>query len=179
MQRERFEKVVTEMRQSRFADRKFSEPRKAWQTDNQLSNIAATGKRTIDLKGYKGNMHKQTLSPTWNRSKAHQAFQSQDDSYTAGGPSVFRNQRNSKGRIETAVDKSRFSFTMHQTFQDNTSKLLASSYDKMTGKALSPTMRSGMMHSTMNKQPVPLMGKTVTNFAAIKYRDNGGLFPQS
>jgi hypothetical protein len=35
------------------------------------------------------------------------------------------------------------------------------------------------MFATMKNDAVPLMGKTVTNFAAIKYRDNGGLFPQS
>ena len=43
----------------------------------------------------------------------------------------------------------------------------------------SPQMFQTMRSFANKSEDVPLMGKTVTNFSAIKYRDNGGLFPQS
>ena len=75
-----------------------------------------------------------------------------------------------ESRVETASPQTRYN-------------MYASAFSKTVdtqpggdGRNLSP-----ILHSTMKVQSnqVPLMGKTVTNFAAIRYRDNGGLFPTS
>ena len=67
--------------------------------------------------------------------------------------------------------------------QTNTSQLLASKFNQTnlgrTNKAMYSTMGDFNRRSPSDEGRVPLMGKTITNFAAVKYRDNGGLFPQS
>ena len=84
MEGQRFEKVVTEMRQTRFQDfRRYSaEPKQAW----QQSNMASGGRKQMDIRTFKPNQFKDTLSPNWNNAKLKDAKKKylQDNSQNSG-----------------------------------------------------------------------------------------------
>ena len=128
----------------------------------------------MDIKTFKANQFKDTLSPNWNRAKLKDAKQKYLQENNQNSASKFNQVRMSRARNETASPTGRGSI------DQTTAQILASNYTKMASshsRDTSPHMFQTMRNFANKSEQVPLMGKTVTNFSAIKYRDNGGLFP--
>ena len=123
-------------------------------TIRQAGNSRVQVSNKLDISAYRGNLYKQTLAPSWSKTKLREA----QKKYNNIGEEVRKS-------IET-VDATKREAYLNTTINGDSG------------------WKSGFGRTSNNNSPLggktsPLFHKTVTNFAQVKYDDNGGLNPVS
>lgn len=132
--------------------------------DRNKSVLKDSGKTAIDIRGYRGNLYKQTLSPNWSKTKLREAqkkySQIAEDIHSSLDSPFTRQPFQKTGNKFGSIDAN-----MRTSFMDT-----------RIGGTGGNSPRYG--NATV-KEPARLFTKTVTNFAQVRFDNNGGLNPVS
>ena len=144
-------------------------------TRNNSSALRQTGSNTLDVKGYRGNLYKQTLSPSWSKRRLKEAQKKYEKIDTDARASMDGNSALSSVRKGTNVsppmDASKREAYLDTRMSNNSSWL-----QNPTGAEQYFAGTNKDMYDTSSSR---LFTKTVTNFSQVRYDNNGGLNPVS